>query len=42
MTGAIILPAGVEMIMPGDNVNIDVELITPAPTVWPPSRMAKR
>jgi elongation factor Tu len=29
VTGAIILPAGVEMIMPGDNVNIDVELITP-------------
>ena len=29
VTGAIQLPAGVEMIMPGDNVNIDVELITP-------------
>jgi elongation factor Tu len=29
VTGAIILPAGVEMIMPGDNVNIDVELIQP-------------
>jgi elongation factor Tu len=29
VTGAIKLPAGVEMIMPGDNVNIDVELITP-------------
>jgi elongation factor Tu len=29
ITGAIKLPAGVEMIMPGDNVNIDVELITP-------------
>ncbi len=29
VTGAIILPAGVEMIMPGDNVNIDVDLITP-------------
>jgi elongation factor Tu len=29
VTGAIILPPGVEMIMPGDNVNIDVELITP-------------
>ena len=29
VTGAITLPAGVEMIMPGDNVNIDVELITP-------------
>lgn len=29
VTGAIILPEGVEMIMPGDNVNINVELITP-------------
>jgi elongation factor Tu len=29
VTGAIELPSGVEMIMPGDNVNIDVELITP-------------
>ena len=29
VTGAIALPEGVEMIMPGDNVNIDVELITP-------------
>ena len=29
VTGAIELPTGVEMIMPGDNVNIDVELITP-------------
>jgi elongation factor Tu len=29
VTGAIQMPAGVEMIMPGDNVNIDVELITP-------------
>jgi elongation factor Tu len=29
VTGAIVLPAGVEMIMPGDNVNIDVDLITP-------------
>jgi len=29
VTGAIALPGGVEMIMPGDNVNIDVELITP-------------
>ena len=23
------LPEGVEMVMPGDNVNMDVELITP-------------
>ncbi len=29
ITGSIALPEGVEMIMPGDNVNIDVELITP-------------
>jgi elongation factor Tu len=29
ITGSIALPAGIEMIMPGDNVNIDVELITP-------------
>ncbi len=29
VTGAITLPAGVEMVMPGDNVNLTVELITP-------------
>jgi elongation factor Tu len=29
VTGAIALPAGVEMVMPGDNVNMTVELITP-------------
>lgn len=29
VTGVITLPEGVEMVMPGDNVNIDVELITP-------------
>src|SRR5690349_6476695 len=29
VTGAIGLPAGVEMVMPGDNVNLMVELITP-------------
>ena len=28
VTGAIALPAGVEMVMPGDNVNMSVELIT--------------
>ena len=27
MTGEIILPEGVEMVMPGDNVNLTVELI---------------
>jgi elongation factor Tu len=29
VTGIVILPTGVEMIMPGDNINIDVELISP-------------
>jgi len=29
VTGSITLPAGVEMVMPGDNVNMSVELITP-------------
>jgi elongation factor Tu len=29
VTGSIKLPDGVEMVMPGDNVNIEVELITP-------------
>ncbi|HEX9680707.1 MAG TPA: elongation factor Tu, partial [Anaerolineales bacterium] len=29
VTGNITLPAGVEMVMPGDNVNLTVELITP-------------
>ena len=29
VTGNITLPDGVEMVMPGDNVNLDVELITP-------------
>ena len=29
MTGVIHLPEGVEMCMPGDNVEMDVELITP-------------
>ncbi|MBR2320482.1 MAG: elongation factor Tu, partial [Clostridia bacterium] len=29
VTGVINLPAGVEMCMPGDNVEMDVELITP-------------
>ncbi len=28
VTGSIVLPAGVEMVMPGDNVNMDVELIS--------------
>ena len=29
VTGVVSLPEGVEMCMPGDNVNMDVELITP-------------
>ncbi|MFZ0548756.1 MAG: elongation factor Tu, partial [Candidatus Promineifilaceae bacterium] len=29
VTGAITLPEGVEMVMPGDNVNLLVSLITP-------------
>ncbi len=29
VTGTIALPEGVEMVMPGDNVNLTVELITP-------------
>jgi elongation factor Tu len=29
VTGSVTLPENVEMVMPGDNVNIDVELITP-------------
>ena len=29
VTGVINLPEGTEMCMPGDNVNMDVELITP-------------
>jgi elongation factor Tu len=29
VTGTITLPEGVEMVMPGDSVNLDVELITP-------------
>ena len=29
VTGAVQLPKGVEMVMPGDNINMDVELLTP-------------
>jgi len=29
VTGNITLPEGVEMVMPGDNVNLQVELIVP-------------
>ena len=29
MTGAVELPAGTEMVMPGDNISISVQLIAP-------------
>jgi len=29
VTGSVELPEGTEMVMPGDNVSVDVELITP-------------
>jgi elongation factor Tu len=29
VTGTVTLPANMEMVMPGDNVAIEVELITP-------------
>ena len=29
MTGAVTLPAGTEMVMPGDNIRMDVQLIAP-------------
>ena len=29
MTGIVTLPEGVEMVMPGDNVSVVAELITP-------------
>ena len=29
MTGSIKLPEGVEMVMPGDNVEMEIELIQP-------------
>ena len=29
MTGVVTLPMGTEMVMPGDNVGVEVELITP-------------
>ena len=31
VTGTVKLPEGVEMVMPGDNVSVEVELITPSP-----------
>jgi len=29
VTGAVVLPEGVEMVMPGDNVQMEITLITP-------------
>ena len=29
MTGVVKLPEGVEMVMPGDNISMEVSLITP-------------
>src|SRR5206468_12825729 len=29
VTGTVMLPEGVEMVMPGDNVSVDIELIAP-------------
>ncbi|MGB4170863.1 MAG: elongation factor Tu, partial [bacterium] len=29
VTGTITLPEGVEMVMPGDNISMEIELITP-------------
>ena len=29
MTGMVKLPAGVEMVMPGDNIKMEIELIAP-------------
>ncbi|MEO0072701.1 MAG: elongation factor Tu [candidate division WOR-3 bacterium] len=41
VTGTVLLPEGVEMVMPGDNVNLDVELITTI-ALEPGSRFAIR
>lgn len=41
VTGSVTLPAGVEMVMPGDNVNLDIELITTV-ALEPGSRFAIR
>ncbi|MFN8492106.1 MAG: elongation factor Tu [Caldilineaceae bacterium] len=41
ITGAIQLPEGVEMVMPGDNINMEVELISPV-ALEPGSRFAIR
>jgi elongation factor Tu len=41
VTGSVVLPAGVEMVMPGDSVNLDVKLIDPV-ALEPGSRFAIR
>ena len=41
VTGNCTLPAGTEMVMPGDNVNLDIELITPV-AIEPGLRFAIR
>ncbi|MGC6425500.1 MAG: elongation factor Tu [Akkermansiaceae bacterium] len=41
VTGSITLPDGVEMVMPGDNVNLSIELITPV-AMEPTMRFAIR
>ena len=41
VTGVITLPKGVEMIMPGDNINVDLELIVPI-AMEPSQRFAIR
>ena len=41
VTGAVTLPEGVEMVMPGDNIQMDVELITPV-AIEPGMRFAIR
>jgi elongation factor Tu len=29
VTGVVKLPEGTEMVMPGDNINVEIDLITP-------------
>jgi elongation factor Tu len=41
VTGVVVLPEGVEMVMPGDSVNMSVKLIAPV-ALEPGSRFAIR
>ncbi|MFP5502535.1 MAG: elongation factor Tu, partial [Candidatus Sericytochromatia bacterium] len=41
VTGSVVLPEGVEMVMPGDNIQMEVELITPV-AIEPGMRFAIR